>query len=109
MVNPGDNLRPLERRVLGMRRSGLSSEEIAGRVQRSPKHVERIIEWTAIPRTSRPSKFARALESRVLAMRDEGLGHDEIGKKFRRSARNIRQVEALAYYRRAIALLRPPD
>ena len=102
-------LRPLERRILLMRDSGLSSEEIAQRLRRSAKHVERIIEWTEIPRSRRPSKFAEALESRVLAMRDQGLGHDEIARKFGRSARNVRQVEALAYYRRAVALLRPSD
>lgn len=92
-----------------MRDSGLGSREIAQRVRRSAKHVERMIEWTEIPRSRRPSRFAQALESRVLALRDQGLDHDEIASKFGRSARNIRQVEALAYYRRAVALLRPSD
>ena len=109
VVNREDHLRPIERRLLQMRDSGLSSEEIARRVRRSAKHVERMIEWTEIPRSRRPSRFARALESRVLALRAQGLAYDEIAQKFRRSARNIRQVEALAYYRRAVALLRAAD
>ena len=109
VVNRGDHLRPIERRILHMRDSGLSSGEIAQRVRRSAKHVERMIVWTEIPRTRRPSKFAQALESRVLALRDQGLDHEEIASKFLRGARNIRQVEALAYYRRAVALLRPSD
>lgn len=108
MVDRGEHLRPIERRILHMSDSGLSSEEIAQRVRHSPEHVERMIGWTEIPRSRRPSKFTRALESRVLAMRDQGLGYEEIALKFRRSAGNIRQVEALAYYRRAVALLRPP-
>ena len=92
-----------------MRDSGLSSGEIAQRVRRSATHVERMIVWTEIPRSRRPSKFAQALESRVLTLRDQGLDHAEIARKFRRSVRNIRQVEGLAYYRRAISLLRPSD
>jgi transcriptional regulator len=108
-MNGSEHLRPIERRILHMRDNGLTSAEIAQRVRRSAEHVERMLGWTEIPRTRQPSKFAQALESRVLALRNQGLDHDEIAKKFRRSARNIRHVEALAYYRHAIALLRTSD
>lgn len=103
-----DTLRPVERRILAMRDDGLAIEEIAGRLKRSPQHVERMIEWTSIPRTGEPYKFARALETRILEMRRQGIDHDEIGRRFKRSAENVRQVEALAHYRRAIDILRAP-
>ena len=108
-VNREDFLRPIERRILRMRDSGLSIAEIAQRLRRSAKHVERMIEWTEIPRRKRPSGFAQALESRVLSLRAQGLGHEEIAQKFGRGSRNIRQVEGLAHFRRAVALLRPSD
>jgi transcriptional regulator len=105
-VNDLTHLRPVERRILAMQAEGQSVEDIAARLRKSPRHVERMIEWTDVPRTGRPSRFARALEARILAMREEGHDHDEIGRRFRRSAANIRQIEALAFYRRALALLR---
>ena len=46
-----DHLRPVERRILALRESGESTELIADRLRRSPQHVERIIAWTAIPRS----------------------------------------------------------
>ena len=101
-----DRLRPLERRILTMRDSGVAITEIASRLGRSPQHVERIIDWTRIERTGEPYKFPRALEERVLALRAEGQDHEEIGRRFKRSAENILQVEALAHYRRALDLMR---
>ena len=44
-----NQLRPIERRILAMRSRGVSVEEIAERLKRSPQHIERIIEWTEIP------------------------------------------------------------
>lgn len=101
-----DHLRPVERRVLAMKEEGLSTEEIAGRIKRSPEHVERILEWSEIPRSRLPAQSsAEALERRVLALRHEGEGHEEIGRRFGKSGRFIRQVEGLAHYRRALELL----
>ena len=100
------HLRPLERRILAMQADGHSLEEIAGRIRKSPEHVERIIGWTEIPRSERAPKYARALEARVLALRAEGLDHADIADRFRRSPENIRLIEALAHYRQAIALMR---
>ena len=46
-----EHLRPIERRLLDMRDQGMAVDEIADRMKRSPAHVERMLEWTAIPRT----------------------------------------------------------
>lgn len=80
--------------------------DIARRLRRSPEHVERMIQWTAIPRSDEPYKFTSALETRVLALREQGVDYEEIGRRFKRSARNVRMIEALAHYRRALSLLR---
>jgi DNA-binding CsgD family transcriptional regulator len=101
-----DHLRPVERRVLAMRDAGESVEQIAGRLRRSPEHVERIIAWTDIPRSGpAPRMAARARERIVLAMRGNGDPHDLIAERFGRSEGFIRQMEGLAHYRRALDLL----
>lgn len=100
------SLRPIERRILAMQDDGQTVIDIAGRLKKSPEHVERMIEWTEIPRSGEPYKFTEALEARVLALRADGHDHEEIGRRFNRSADNIRQIEALAHYRRAVELLR---
>lgn len=89
-----------------MRDAGLAVDEIASRLRRSPEHIERMIRWTAIPRSGAPYKYSAALERRVLEMRSEGLDHGEIARRFRRSPGNVLQIEALAHYRKALALLR---
>ena len=100
------HLRPVERRVLHMRLSGLSIDEIGRRTRRSPASVERLIAWTEIPRSGPPPKRTpRAIEARVLALRAGGETHEQIGQRFRRSARFIRQVEGLAHYRIGLDLL----
>ncbi len=100
------HLRPIERRVLAMRDEGLPVSEIAGRIKRSPDHVERMIRWTEIPR-SRPARtrFPRALEARVLALRSQGESHEEIGRRLGRGPRFVRQVEGLAHFKMAMRLL----
>ncbi len=100
------HLRPLERRVLAMRDEGVHIDEIAIRIDRSPAHVERVIEWTKIPRTGRQERRSpTAIERRVLALRAHGESHDEIGERFRRGPNYIRQVEGLAHYTQALELL----
>lgn len=102
-------LTPRERRVLAMRDEGMSSEEIGTRINRSPEHVERIIEWTEIPRSRRPGARRKEplspIERRVLAMRKEGQDRDEIAERFQRSPRFIKQVEGLAHLRKGLSLL----
>lgn len=101
-----DHLRPIERRVLAMRYDGMDFAEIGRRLRRSPEHVERIAQWSQIPRSGPPQRrMPRAIERRVLALRAEGETHEEIGRRFRRSPGFIRQVEGLAHYRLALDLL----
>ena len=100
------NLRPIERRVLAMRDEGQDVEEIADRIKRSPDHVERIIEWSSIPRSG-PARHRspRPIENRVLALREEGESHERIARRFRRTPDFIRRVEGLAHYTLALRLL----
>ncbi|HSF86206.1 MAG TPA: helix-turn-helix domain-containing protein [Acidimicrobiia bacterium] len=104
------NVRPLERRIHSMRAEGMSLDEIAARFDRSPDHISRVIEWSAIPRPQpRTGRVAEAMERRVLRLRFAGETHEQIGTRFRRSARFIRQVEGLAHYRRGLELLTAPS
>lgn len=99
--NPPQLLRPVERRVLAMREDGLGVGEIAERLNRSPRHVKRMISWTEIPRNRPPvDRSARAKERRVIALRSDGESYEQIAERFGRSPRFIRQVEGLAYMRR---------
>ena len=101
-----DHLRPVERRVLALHESGRSLEEIGAAFKRSPDHIGRIIEWTAIPRSGPPAnRKARALEERVLTLRGDGETHTAIAGRFRKTPDFIKQVEGLAHFRRAIELL----
>jgi hypothetical protein len=101
-----DNLRPLERRVLSLREAGHDLDEIARRFKRSPEHVERVLQWTEIPRTGPPPGLAnRAMERRVLALRFEGESHGDIAGRFNRSPRFIERVEGFAHYRAAMDIL----
>ena len=101
-----NQLRPIERRILAMRSRGVSVEEIAERLKRSPQHIERIIEWTEIPRSEdRPTRVGRPFERRVLKLRADGESHERIAERFRRSPGFIRRVEGLAYYSMAMRLL----
>lgn len=89
-----------------MRDEGQSIEEIAGRIKKSPEHVERIIEWTGLDRPGEASrKSAEAMERRVLTMRREGESYEDIAGRFRRSPDFIRRVEGMAHYRKGVALL----
>lgn len=96
------HLRPLERRVLAMSEEGLAPSEIARRLKRSTAHVERIIDWTEIPRRGpAPQRYGKALENRVLALRSEGETYDRIAERFRQSSGFIARVERFAELRPA--------
>jgi DNA-binding CsgD family transcriptional regulator len=96
----------MERRVMAMSAAGLDHGEIARKINRSPAHVGRVIEWTKIPRSRPPTrKVHRALERRVLDLRSAGESHDEIARRFKRGTRSIRQIEGLAHFRLAMKLL----
>ncbi len=91
---------------MAMSAAGLDHGEIAKKINRSPAHVERVIEWARIPRSRPPTGRAyRALEQRVLDLRSAGESHDEIATRFKRGTRSIRQIEGLAHFRLAMDLL----
>lgn len=101
-----ESLRPMERRILTMRSEGTSITDIANRLKKSPEFVERVIEWTEIPRsgTERDSVLS-PLESRVLALAADGEDHETIARRFKKSERFIRQVQGLAHYRKGLKLI----
>lgn len=100
------HLRPLERRVLAMRSAGLSVEEIAERICRSPGFVERLMKWIDIPRNGPPQRLVPpAIERRIVTLRVSGETHEMIATRFGRSARFIRQVEGLTYMRHGLDIL----
>ena len=106
MSSPIDSLRPIERLVLKMQGEGVEIDEIAARIKRSPRFVERLITWTEIPRSGgRQDRRLRPLEQRVLTLRFQGETHDQIGERFNRSSRFIRQVEGLAHFKESQRLL----
>ena len=98
-------LRPFERRVLRLSRSGIDNAEIARRFRRSPEFVARVIDLTRVPRQHSPARpprdALRPLERRVLKWRDGGTTTDDIAARFRRSPRHVEQVERLARYKLA--------
>ncbi len=101
-------LRPIERRILELHRSGATAADIGERFKRSPEHIERILHLAQLPgRRGHSSERGglRALERRVLRWRAQGLDHNEIGRRFQRSPRSIRQVEGLALYKKSLAIL----
>ena len=101
-----DALRPMERRILTMRDEGTPIPVIADRMKKSPEFVERVIEWTEIPRSGSDRESALTpLENRVLALAAEGEDHETIARRFKKTERFIRQVEGLAHYRKGLELI----
>lgn len=102
-----ESLRPMERRVLKMQSEGTPVDEIATRLKKSPEFVERVVEWTRIPRVvKKRSGDLSPLERRVLALRHQGEDTETIARRFKRTERFIRQVEGLAHYRKGLGLMR---
>lgn len=96
-------LRPFERRVIAMRHEGVSVAEIARRFRRSPEHVQRVLQWTTIPRNGSPRRITPpAIERRVVAMRVAGEPYEQIAERLRRSPESIRQIEGLTYFLRGV-------
>ena len=106
MTDMKPHLRPIERRILDMHSEGVTPAEIADRIRRSPEHVDRIIQWTSLPRSGPAIRRSpRPMETRVLALRERGETHEQIGRRFRRSPGFIQRVEGLAHYTLARQLL----
>lgn len=101
-----DSLRPMERRILAMKDEGTPIPDIANRIRKSPEFVERVIDWTRIPRSGNQRESVLSpLESRVLALSSEGEDHETIARRFKKSERFIRQVEGMAHYRQGLELI----
>jgi DNA-binding NarL/FixJ family response regulator len=89
-----------------MRADGIGIEEIAGRIKKSPEFVERMIEWTKIPRTGRTTeRHLTPRQRRVLDLRADGETHRQIGERFKRGEAYIRQIEGLAHFKEAQRIL----
>jgi hypothetical protein len=102
---PTEQLRPVERRVLGWVAAGVDDDEIGRRFRRSPAWVAQVrllagIERSPAGRAERNDPL-RPLERRVLRWRHRGLDHHELGVRFRRSPSFIARVEAYAQYKLA--------
>lgn len=98
---PDDFLRPIERRIVAMKSDGLTTEDIAQRLNKSPTHVSRMMRWIEIPRSRpAPRRYAEALESRVVHMRADGLSHEQIGTRLGKSADFSQRIERLASLRK---------
>lgn len=101
-----EHLRPIERRVLDMRNDGVGVEEIASRIKRSPEFVERMFDWTAIPRNGKTSdRHLTPMQQRVLDLRAAGETREEIASRFKKGEAYIRQVEGLAHFKEGQRLL----
>jgi DNA-binding CsgD family transcriptional regulator len=96
-----ESLRPVERRVLRLTDEGVDTTEIARRFHRSPEAVDRMVDYTNVPRAAAPHDVAvlRPLERRILKWRAQGSNHAEIGRRFHRSAGHVERVEQLANYK----------
>ncbi len=96
----------MEKRILAMREEGTSIPVIAERIKKSPEFVERVIDWTEIPRSgSERGSALTPLEKRVLALAADGEDHETIARRFKKTERFIRQVEGLAHYRKGLKLI----
>ncbi|MEQ8839553.1 MAG: hypothetical protein RIB98_01120 [Acidimicrobiales bacterium] len=98
-----DDLRPLERTILKRTRQGMTTDEIAWRLRRSPGAVQRIIDLTKIDRDA--SSFdsddgtLRPIERHVLKARADGVDTAEIASRLRRSPQFVERVEGFANHK----------
>jgi DNA-binding CsgD family transcriptional regulator len=98
-----DHLRPFERRVLELAEAGEGADEIGRRFNRSPDHIERVIELAQLPHRGVDDVRGglRPIERRVLRLADEGQSYDEIGQRLHRSPEHVERVAGLARYKLA--------
>ena len=99
-------LRPIERRMLALHKEGVDHAEIAARFKKRVDFVERVLQWTEIPRADsrKPREGHSPIERRVLELRSQGLSHEEIGRRFARGAGYSQRIEDLANLRTDVGL-----
>jgi DNA-binding NarL/FixJ family response regulator len=96
-------IRPLERAVLRHADAGASTSEIAWRFRRSPRHIQRVIDLTRIPRSAPEDRDTdeslRPVERCIMNARTAGCDYPEIASRLRRSPEFVARVEAFATYK----------
>ena len=101
---PDLRLRPIERRVLALKKAGVPDKEIAHRFRRGRRFMDQVEELAnldgrdAEKHHGRPGSL-RPVERRILAWRDRGMPTDEIADRFRRSPDFVSRVERIARYK----------
>ncbi|MEO6987928.1 MAG: hypothetical protein ABI239_04700 [Aquihabitans sp.] len=81
---------------------GLSSQEIAWRLRRSPSYVDRVRSISEIPRSTpyRPHQGSlRPVERHVLKALETGIDYPEIASRLRRTPAWVERVESFANYK----------
>jgi hypothetical protein len=103
-------LRPIERTIRRLRQEGLSESDVAWRIRRSPRYVQRVLALSDLPRGRpagamtrveasepvEPVMSLRPIERCILAARRTGSGHPEIASRLRRTPGYVSRVEAMA-------------
>src|SRR2546430_12150620 len=94
---PDQRLRPIERRVLALKKAGVPDKEIAHRFRRGRRFMDQVEELANIDgrdaekRHGRPGAL-RPVERRILAWRDCGMSTAEIAERFPRSPHFLSRV-----------------
>lgn len=100
-----DELRPIERVVMRMARSGMSTSDIALKLRKRPRSVE-LIEWCAEQRLAGTLGTARThggpltpLERCIFRHLEHGETHGMVGSRINRSGAQVRRLEAYARFK----------
>jgi DNA-binding CsgD family transcriptional regulator len=94
-------LRPIERVVMRLHRSGAGAPEIGMRVGKKPGTVQRIIEMVDLKRHADARRTIRhdplrPIERVVMNLRARGESYGEIGNRLARSGRQVQMIERYA-------------